>query len=258
MKNFKWKGRGLPPYINKWFKVMKLTIFFMFLGLMQLSASVYSQNTRLTLDVKHARVIDVLEEIEEQTEFRFAYSSQYIDLNRRVTVAVDKKSIQETLHQVFDEAGVTFTVTDRQILLYPGKMVSESVSGQQPVVVSGKVTDSRGGALPGVTVVIRGTTTGTITDFDGNYSLSNVPDNGVLVFSFVGMKPQEIPVAGKTTFNVTLEELIFGVDEVVVTALGIKREEKALGYAVQAVSGEGLQTVKGVDMGTSLTARSPG
>ncbi len=258
MKNFKWKGRGLPPYSNKWFKVMKLTIFFMFLGLMQLSASVYSQNTRLTLDVKNASVIDVLEEIEEQTEFRFAYSSQYIDLNRRVTVAVDKKSIQETLHQVFDEAGVTFTVTDRQILLYPGKMVSESVSGQQPVVVSGTVTDSRGGALPGVTVVIRGTTTGTITDFDGNYSLSNVPDNGVLVFSFVGMKPQEIPVAGKTSLNVTLEELIFGVDEVVVTALGIKREEKALGYAVQAVSGEGLQTVKGIDVGTSLTGKVAG
>ena len=141
MKNFKWKGRGLPPYSNKWFKVMRLTVFFMLLGLMQLSASVYSQNTKLSLAMKNARVIDVLEEIEEQTEFRFAYSSQYIDLNRRVTVAVDKKSIQETLHQMFDEAGVSFTVTDRQILLYPGQMVTEIVSGQQPLAVSGKVTD---------------------------------------------------------------------------------------------------------------------
>lgn len=252
------KGRGLPLFSNKWLKVMKLTFFFMFLGLMQLSAGVYSQNTKISLDLRNARVIDILEEIEEQTEFRFAYSSEYIDLNRRVSVIADKKSIHETLHQMFDEAGVTFTVADRQILLYPGKMVSETVSGQQPVAVSGKVNDSRGGALPGVTVVIRGTTTGTITDFDGNFTLTNVPENGILVFSFVGMKPQEIPVAGTSVFNVTLEELIFGVDEVVVTALGIKREEKALGYAVQAVSGEGLQTVKGVDMGTSLTGKVAG
>lgn len=237
---------------------MKLTFLFLLAGFLQLSASVYSQNTKLTLDMRNARVVDVLEEIEGQTEFRFAYSSEYIDLNRRVTVSVDKKSIQETLHQLFDETGVTFTVTDRHILLIPGRMISETVSGQQPLAVTGTVTDTKGIPLPGVTVVIKGTTTGTITGFDGEFTLGNVPDNATLVFSFVGMKPQEIPAAGKKSFNVVLEELIFGVDEVVVTALGIKREEKALGYSVQAVSGDGLQTVKGVDMGTSLTGKVAG
>ncbi len=258
MKNLLSKGRGNPPFRYKWIKIMKLTILFMFLGLMQLSASVYSQNTRLSLDLRNSRVIDVLEEIEDQSEFRFAYSSEYIDLDRRVTVSVDKRSIQDILHQLFDEADVTFTVADRHILLIPEKMVSESVSGQQPMAITGTVTDTEGAPLPGVTVVIKGTTTGTITGFDGKFTLGNVPDNGMLVFSFVGMKPQEIPVAGKTTFNVVLEDFIFGVDEVVVTALGIKREEKALGYSVQAVSGEGLQTVKGVDMGTSLTGKVAG
>ncbi len=258
MKKLLCKGRGNPPFRNKWMRVMKLTFLFLLAGFLQLSASVYSQNTKLTLDMRNARVVDVLEEIEGQTEFRFAYSSEYIDLNRRVTVSVAKKSIQETLHQLFDEAGITFTVTDRHILLIPGKMISETVSGQQQPAVKGTVTDTKGIPMPGVTVVIKGTTTGTTTGFDGEFTLGNVPGNATLVFSFVGMKPQEITVAGKTSFNVVLEELIFGVDEVVVTALGIKREEKALGYSVQAVSGDGLQTVKGVDMGTSLTGKVAG
>ena len=128
----------------------------------------------------------------------------------------------------------------------------------QQKVVSGKVTDSSGSPLPGASVVVKGTTTGVITNANGEFSLPNVPDNAILTVSFVGMKSQEVAMAGKNTINIKLEEETVGVDEVVVTALGIKRQEKALGYSVQAVSGEGLQTVKGVDMGTSLTGKVAG
>ena len=100
----------------------------------------------------------------------------------------------------------------------------------QQVTVSGTVTDQKGGALPGVTVQVKGASSGTITDQNGKYTLMNVLPGSSLMFSFVGMSAQEIPLNGQTTINVTLAEEAVGLDEVVVTALGIRREKKALGY----------------------------
>jgi TonB-linked SusC/RagA family outer membrane protein len=131
-------------------------------------------------------------------------------------------------------------------------------SYQQAKPVSGKVSDTSNSPIPGVSVVIKGTVNGTITDVYGNYLLSNVPGNATLVFSFVGMKMQEIAVEGQTSINVTLAEETIGMEEVVVTALGIKRSEKALGYSVQKVSGESLQKVSGIDLATSLTGKVAG
>jgi len=166
MNKFFRKGRGLPPIVIQWLKIMKLTFLFLLAGLLQVSASVYSQNTRLKLEMRDARVLEVLEEIEQQSEFRFAYSSQYIDVNRTVSVRINGKTIQETLDQLFEGTDVKYAINDRHILLYPKKMESESISLQQSQV-SGKVTDKNGNPVPGVTVVVKGTTTGTITDLDG-------------------------------------------------------------------------------------------
>jgi iron complex outermembrane receptor protein len=103
--------------------------------------------------------------------------------------------------------------------------VISSLQQQQTITVSGNVQDTQGMPVPGANIVIQGTTTGTITDMDGNYSL-DAPENGTLVFSFIGFNTQVIPVEGRSTINVTLEEESLGLDEVVVTALGIKRETK--------------------------------
>jgi TonB-linked SusC/RagA family outer membrane protein len=258
MKKLWIKGRIFPPFWNKWLRIMKLTFLFLSIGLMQLSASVYSQNTRLTMEMQNKQVIDVLAEIEQQSEFRFAYSSEYIDVNRKVSVVIDQKTIEETLHQIFDDAGVKFTVNDRHILLYPEAMESETVTEQQQNAVTGKVTDNNGLPLPGVTVLVKGSTKGTITDTNGSYRMSGISGDAVLVFSFIGMKGQEVAVGGKSEIDIVMLNETFGVDEVVVTALGIKRSEKALGYAVQKISGESLQKVSGLDVGTSLTGKIAG
>jgi len=131
-------------------------------------------------------------------------------------------------------------------------------AAQQDKAISGKVTDSSGASLPGAAIVVKGTTNGVTTDMDGLYTLSNVPENAILQFSFVGMKTQEIKVGNQSVINVKLTEETIGVEEVVVTALGIKRSEKALGYAVQKVAGESLQKVSGVDLATSLTGKVAG
>ncbi|MCG8578772.1 MAG: carboxypeptidase-like regulatory domain-containing protein, partial [Bacteroidales bacterium] len=129
----------------------------------------------------------------------------------------------------------------------------------QTTTITGNVTDSESGdPMPGVSVVVRGTTIGTVTNVDGNYSLS-VPDDATnLLFSFVGMKTQDVLIEGRTTINVVLESEAIGVDEVVVTALGISREKKSLGYASQGVSNEEIMAANDVNPMSSLSGKVAG
>lgn len=127
------------------------------------------------------------------------------------------------------------------------------------IEVSGTVTDSTTGTpLPGVAVVVKGTSNGTITNATGAYSLKNVPDNAVLVLNMMGYRVTEVPVNGRASINVSMATENRVLDQFVVTALGIKREEKSLGYAVQKISGEAIQTVKGTNIGTTLTGKISG
>ncbi len=124
---------------------------------------------------------------------------------------------------------------------------------------SGKVTSSQDGlGMPGVSVVVKGTQIGTTTDIDGNYSLSVLPEHKALLFSFVGMVTKEVPLGDQKTINVTLDPDVFQIDEVVVTALGISREKKSLGYATQEISGSELNAVKSDNFINSLSGRSAG
>jgi TonB-dependent SusC/RagA subfamily outer membrane receptor len=128
----------------------------------------------------------------------------------------------------------------------------------QQQTVSGNVTSLEDGfPLPGVTIILKGTTQGTSSDFDGNYSM-NVPTDGVLVFSYVGFKTTELAVSGRTTLNVAMETSAESLDEVVVTALGIKREEKSLGYSVENVAGEELSRVAQENVLNSLSGKVAG
>lgn len=111
--------------------------------------------------------------------------------------------------------------------------------------------------MAGVSVIVEGTTIGTTTNTSGTFTL-NVPADATLKFSFIGMTPQQIAVGGRTQIEVTLEDDAIAMNAVVVTALGIKRDEKALGYAVQKVKADELQTVKGVDVATSLSGKVSG
>lgn len=244
--------------VPKILRIMKLTTIILFLAFMQISAANYAQNTKLTLSGRSLTLEEVFGKIEEQSEFSIFYNLQQVDLSKRVDVNFNEVLVDKVLDAVLAGTNMTYSVNNRLIVVHSKDVApSEKIAVQQGAI-SGKVTDKTGGPLPGVTVVIKGTATGTITDINGGFTLANVPEKGILVFSFVGMKSQEIAVAGRTLVNVILEEAIIGVDEVVVTALGIRREEKALGYAVQQVSGDVLTTVKGVDVGTSLTGKVAG
>ena len=143
-------------------------------------------------------------------------------------------------------------------MLFLGMFTFMAVALNAQINVQGTVKSDQGDLLPGVSIVVKGTTTGVITDSNGNYNIT-VPDaNSVLVFSFVGMESQEVQVNGRSTIDVTLSTKSVGVDEVVVTALGISREKKSLGYSVAEVNGESIQKVAQENVLNSLSGRVAG
>jgi TonB-linked SusC/RagA family outer membrane protein len=238
-KDCKTRGLYVPGIwyqMRKILIMMKLSLFILLLSLLSAEASVFSQNSKLNLDYRNVSLKEVLGAIEDQSEFRFAFSSEYLDLNRKVSVRYENESVTAILDNIFKETNIKYSIRDRVIILYQEETGSNQIL-QQALKVSGKVTDSSGAPLPGVTVVIKGTTQGTITDANGNYSLSNVRDDVVLVFSFVGMRTQEIPVSGKTSINVAMAEETIGLEEVVAVGYGTQRKATYTG-AVAAVSAE--------------------
>lgn len=243
MKKIRITGRKIPSFWNKSLRIMKLTFLFLVVGLMQLSASVYSQTTKLSLEMRNAKVAEVLDAIEKQSEFRFAYSPGLIDLDRKVTVDIQDKTIDESLKVIFAGTNVEFGVFDRHILLYPESLspdaepVVSHATGQQQRTVSGTITDESGQPLPGVTVVIKGTTQGTVTNADGEYSLTNIPEDATLQFSFVGMQTQEVEVGNQTTIDVTMEVDAIGIEEVVAIGYSVQKKSNLTG-AVSTVNFE--------------------
>ena len=230
----------MPSCWSKSLKLMKLTILFLVVGLMQVSASVYSQSTKLTLEMRNKKVVEVLDEIERQSEFRFAYSSELIDMNRKVSVTLSEKKIDETLNVLFDGTGVRYVLHDRHIMLYPKELDNAmSPKGEQKRKLTGKVTDEGGMPLPGATVVVKGTTSGTVTNFDGEYLLTNIDASNTIVFSFVGMLSQEVVVGDQSQINVSMKADAIGIEEVVAVGYGTL-QKKELTSAVTSISSKDL------------------
>ncbi len=237
--------------------IMKLTFSLSILCVLQAFATdTFSQNLKLNINQKNITVKGALRMIEDKTDYYFMYSALVVDDKRVIDIDAVNKSVPEILDDIFKGTDISYVIDGRLIAL--SKEGESSSFIQQARPVSGKVTDTSGSPLPGVSVIIKGTNQGIVTDGNGNYSLLNVSENAVLVFSFVGMKVQEITVAGKTQINVKMEEETLGINEVVVTALGISREKKVLGYAVQEVKGELVEKSKELDINNSLNGRVAG
>ncbi len=227
MKKNGMNGVCLHWYVlRKAFFAMKLTaLIFLITSLSLMARESYSQETRISLNMRNVQIKDVLLKIENSSEFFFIYNNQLIDVDRNVSINVNNEKISNVLRDVFQDQQVEFQLADRKIVIVPG-----APSGQQPQTkVTGKVTDTTGGSLPGVSVVVKGSTNGTITDVNGNYALSNVPAKSTLQFSFVGMKTQEIVFGGKTTINVVLAEESIGIEEVVAVGYGTQKKANLTG-----------------------------
>lgn len=225
-KQFKIVSGFMAIWRSKLLLTMKLTVIALCLTVFQgFALMTYGQSAKVNLKMENVSIKQVLNSIEDQTNFFFIYNGKLVDVERKVNIDADNQYINNVLEKIFSGTNIKYEIDNRQILLSNMETTS-NLSIQQQKSVSGKITDSLGGALPGVSVVVKGTTTGTITDTNGNYSIPNVPANATLVFSFVGMKGQEISVSGKNQINLIMEEETVGIEEVVAVGYGTmtKRE----------------------------------
>lgn len=245
------------PGLKKKLLYMKLTFVILLTAVFQTFAGIsYSQSTSMSISLKNASVQTVLQQVEDQTEFYFLYSRSVVDVDRIVNIQLKDAKIKEVLDVLFSGSEVAYKVDGRQIVLSPKNESSVTESQQQKTVI-GKVTDSSGSPLPGSTIVVRGTSNGTIADSNGDYSIPNVPENATLQFSFVGMKMQEILVGTKTTINVTLAEESFGIEEVVAIGYGVQRKESVTG-SVASVQGDVMREVPASNITQALQGRVSG
>ena len=251
-------GRPLWAFVKKIPLVMKLFIICLFcsIGMVQAVES-YAQNAKISLKVEEETVADVLKEIEETSEFDFFYNNTQIDLNRRVSISAQNSNIFTVLDEVFAGTEVRYTVLDKKIIL--STELADKQQQQQPGnVVKGQVVDATGEPIIGANVLVKGTTNGVITDMEGNYTLNNVPSDAIISFSYIGYQSLELKANSTKLAMVVLKEDAEMLDEVVVTALGMKREKKALGYAVQDVKGSSLIENRTANIATSLSGRIAG
>ncbi len=228
--------------LKKTVRIMKTSVFLLFVSILSVSAeNSYSQNTRLSMEMKEATVEEVLSSIENQSEFYFLYSNKLVDVNRKVSFRVKNNRISTILDHLFADTDIGYVVQGRQIILSPNDMLTgqDPLSPQQGPEISGRVTDQEGASLPGATIAVKGTSTGTVTGVDGNYSIEVENTDVTLVFSFIGYLPKEVVVGNQTIINITLIEDIAELEEVVVIGYGVQKKSVVTG-AISSVKAEEL------------------
>ena len=233
----------------------KFPYLLFFLLLFSSFASAYGQERMITLNLSKVPLNTALKEIEKQTSMSVVYNTNDVDINRVISIKVSKESLTNVMGQLFKGTNISYSIVDKHIVLSTKKEVEQQK--KTPIVATGTVTDAQGEPLIGVSILVKGTATGAITDMDGNFKIQAAKGD-VLEISYIGYASQSITLANAQPLKVTMGEDTQTLDEVVVTALGIKREQKALSYNVQQVKGEALTAVKDANFINSLAGKVAG
>lgn len=245
---------------------MKLLTFFVLMTTMVTTGAVsYSQQTKFSMELNGVTISRVFQEIEENSEFIFLYNEKQLDTSRKVNIRATDKPVESILDQIFKGTPDTYKIYDRQIVILspamkelPGFLRHEEKTGTgKGKELKGRVTDQKGIPIPGVTVVVKGTTTGTVTDNEGNFNLSIPMETGTLVFSFVGMKTREIAIGSSTSFIIKMEEEAVNIEEVVAVAYGTQKKVTITG-SISQVKGDDLLKSPTASLGNSLAGKLTG
>lgn len=239
-----------------------IVIFLLAFGL-QISAKTYSQG--VTLHLENAPLNKVFQEIKRQTGYTFMYTGTMLKEAKKVTIEVKNYPLQEALNLCFSDQPFGYTIIDKTVVLQPKEKAAENSNSSiialppPPVEIHGRVVNKEGAPLSGVSVLVSGTKNGTTTDNDGRFTLT-VPSNAniTLVISSVGYQAKSVKVGNQTEINVTLEQEVTGLNDVVVVGYRTKRQSE-LSASVSVVSAKELE--KGVtsdDLGTMLQGKVPG
>ncbi|NEW82691.1 MAG: SusC/RagA family TonB-linked outer membrane protein [Mariniphaga sp.] len=244
--------------LKKMLNVMKLTTLLLFIPFFQVAAHSYAQETRLNLKFEKETLENVFSKIEQSSDFSIFYKNELIKNSKEVSGDFKNVLIFEVLDQILKTENLTYSVKDKLIMIVAKESeTNATTSQQQGKKVTGKVTDSTGGSLPGVSVVVKGTTTGVVTDNNGTFSLANVPENATLQFSFVGMKTLEIAIGTKKAINVKLVEDAIGLEEVVAVGYGTQKKTDLTG-SVASVSAANLKERAATNFGEAMIGQIAG
>ncbi|MDR3119277.1 MAG: SusC/RagA family TonB-linked outer membrane protein [Mediterranea sp.] len=212
---------------------------------------------QLSLTTSRTELETVIKQIQTQSGYRFFYSDALSGVAVEAT-AVKDASMEALLAAVLKGTGISFRIENRIVYLSKQEAQAPAVRPDSERTITGAVTDSKGDPLAGVSILAKGTSNGTITDVDGNYTIVVSGATPLLVFSYIGYKTEEISPEGLTTVNVVLQEDALVIEEVVVTALGIKRAQKALSYNVQQVSEDELLRNRDANLINALSGKVAG
>jgi TonB-linked SusC/RagA family outer membrane protein len=234
----------------------------LFFSLNSFAIDSFLQESKYNLKTKNSSLKEVISELKKQSGYDFLYDKKIEALyQEKINLDITNGSLEEILTRLFDGTDVVYTVVNETIVLSLNaeqRRAEVSSASQQTSPVKGSIVDADGEPLPGVNISIKGTTTGVVSDMDGKYSILVPGKETTLVFSFIGYTTQETTVGERTTIDIVLDENVSLIDEVMVTALGLKREKKALGYAVQDVKGDAIAQSKELDVVNALAGRVAG
>jgi TonB-linked SusC/RagA family outer membrane protein len=242
-------------------RVIIITVIFSVCFTIAQAKNVSAQDlkTRISLHVVNMSVKNVLRQINKETKISFVFSNSIVT-NQAVSLDVKNEQLDLVLKKILEPLGMDYSVSGDVILIDKKTVTLTETESQKaiPVKVTGKVTDNAGAALIGVSIKIKGGNGGTVTNAEGRYTLTVPDENATLVFSYMGFATQEVAVNGRQTVDVQLVENRNSLNEVVVTALGISRQKKALAYSVTEVKGDEFTQARENNVANALTGKVAG
>ncbi|TKG89868.1 SusC/RagA family TonB-linked outer membrane protein [Puteibacter caeruleilacunae] len=236
-KKFNCKGIGMSIPIRKLLMIMKLTSILILVLMMQVSASTFGQEQRINLTFKDYSLKEVFRLIEENSEFSILYKEQLLENKKLITGKYREAKVADILNELLKEQKLTYKINDKMIVILAE---TSKLNQDKTITLTGTVVDESGEPLPGVSVFVKGTTIGITTDFDGKYSLKVPSSAKTIMFTFVGMKAEEIDFNGQSKIDVTLKPDAIGLEEVVAVGYGVQKKANLTG-SVASVSSERLE-----------------
>ena len=238
--------KEIVSYFSLWKKsrillILKLSAILMVAFTLNLSATGFG---KFSFSAEGKKIREVFQVIENQSNYRFFYNDNVESVDKIVDFTADNNSINQVLDKLFESTDFSYKILENNLIVVS---LRESLQQGQ---LKGTVTDEKGNILPGVSVIVKGTTLGTLTDASGKYSINGAPQDATLVFSFIGMATQEIPSNGQLLIDVVLKETAIGLEEVVVTGYTSQRKKDIIG----AVSVADMKSIKKIATGSAVVA----
>lgn len=237
--------KGLKTIRYYLLTIMRIFLLLITLGLSSVFAdSSYSQ-TKISIDVNNISFVELFKEIQNKSEFVFFYKSSILNKKDKITLRFNKATLATILNQAFLKTNLNYSIDDRQVVIVENskKLLEKSMTiEQQEKEIKGTIVDENGVPLPGAAILIKGTSKGTQTDFDGNFTIEMPSEANILVVSYIGFKTQEVNVEGKTEIQITMITDAAGLDEIVIVGYGTLSKKLVTG-SVSSISAKTISSI---------------